>query len=53
MRTGPSECVETRVSREKDLKRIWHIIVSCEEFMNMYLVIGPDIDLFREAPSCY
>ncbi|RLE37162.1 hypothetical protein DRJ17_07155 [Candidatus Woesearchaeota archaeon] len=50
---GPSKCDELRAAREERLKNAWHILVSCRRFTDMYLIIGSDIDLFREALSCY
>mgnify|MGYP001626396285 CR=1 FL=1 len=50
---GPSRCDEARAFREEQLKNIWQILVSSEEIVNMHLVVGVGLDLFREALSCY
>lgn len=56
---GPTPCDEARVFRESRLKSVWQELITCLEqrsnthLHNAHLVAGPDIDLFREALSCY
>jgi hypothetical protein len=50
---GPSVCNDARTSREERLKRVWQDLISSEMIADTYLAIGPSLDLFREALSCY
>lgn len=50
---GPTKCDEARAVRENKLINAWRVLASCKGYSDMYLITGSDINLFREALSCY
>jgi len=54
---GPTKCDEKRISREKELAKIWEVVKEMLEEPNFidstYHVVSLSLNLLREAQNCY